>query len=1000
MPKKKKKSRSTAVDSDSGTNKASCHPVSENSVPDDEYKVVDILSLTLTPGSSTLPSFVSKNETRSSSLKYAPTVLLHENDAHQLDVVNGDQVFVLAYLSSPSTSSPMKFTQSALTRVKIWEDDDDIKNGTPIKSPRHYSTPTSSSKSKGKTTCRSGFCHLYPSTVADSFFHATTSKEKNNHVDSTFMAKPETPASKPTSSITKNTPQSSKSKFSFAIGGGGWDDAMGSPPSVKSPSTPGNKASSSVCNVVLVPLESNLGDLVSAALCRTAHSVTMSIEDSKNEADTTKAYTDSTGPMAQRVILAHVVGEHVSNHSVVPISMRGQSVYCRVTQATTSVPDDNIIVHSPMEVKTDSTNSVNMVVSSMEQLSLNNDNTKNMESLLKEALRNVNEQQEQQALLLFRITHDTNIQFMDEASDNGNPIIGESAKIRKKPLVVGLDTVIQQVQAALETTLLHSELFRSGIPTSTALRPPKGVLLHGPSGVGKSRLACQVGQNFDQDFHVDSIHCTSLQSQTAFVGQAEQLLVRLFQDAQRPRSGKKGCLLILDDIHLICPRRQGTNVGADRLSSTLLALLDGIDSNKKGYSNDAEYYPMAILAITTNPGMLDAALRRPGRLDTEIEVSIPDEPPTRAKILQFQLESLGATLPEFTEAEWLSLARLAKGFTGADLTLAAKEAVRKSYVNVGGSNPVVPTIDILQTAIRSVKPSAIKAVTVEVPRVPWSSIGGMDEVKTQLREAIELPLTHAATFRKLGIRPPRGVLLYGPPGCSKTLMARALATEGHMNFLAVKGPELLSKWLGESERALAALFRRARLASPAVIFFDEVDAIASKRGGSGSGGGERLLSQLLTELDGVHQGGAGEGGRVVIVCATNRPDLLDSALMRPGRIDRMIYVGVPDERSRESILRIGLAGKSCADDIDFSLLVDEKISGGLSGAELIAACRDAALKAMEEYEDALETGPNKDPAKIPIIQMEQLINSLVEMERQITSEVLEFYASFQGKGMK
>jgi SpoVK/Ycf46/Vps4 family AAA+-type ATPase len=198
----------------------------------------------------------------------------------------------------------------------------------------------------------------------------------------------------------------------------------------------------------------------------------------------------------------------------------------------------------------------------------------------------------------------------------------------------------------------------------------------------------------------------------------------------------------------------------------------------------------------------------------------------------------------------------------------------------------------------------------------------MEQVKRQLREAVELPLTHATMFQKLDIRPPKGVLLYGPPGCSKTLMARALATEGHMNFLAVKGPELLSKWLGESERALASLFRRARLASPSIIFFDEVDAIATKRGGGSSGGGERLLSQLLTELDGIQSGGGGSGDqnkhRVMVICATNRPDLLDSALMRPGRIDRMIYVGVPDTASRLKILEIGLQGKSCEADLDVS----------------------------------------------------------------------------------
>lgn len=698
--------------------------------------------------------------------------------------------------------------------------------------------------------------------------------------------------------------------------------------------------------------------------------------------------------------------ERVSKNTTIPVSMLGLSHHVQVIHAEAVQNDDANTAKAVVP-----SNDGKDLVAGMERLSIEDSPKSSLETSLIRSLESLDEQ-DRQALLLYEITHDTNIQFgteKDVCRENERVEIAPSPP-PKKALVVGLDSVIQQVQSALETAVIHSELFRgrrnANSNTHSVLRPPKGVLLHGPSGVGKSRLALQVGQQLESSFHVEYIHCTELQSQTAFVGQAEKQLVRMFQAAQRHRPGKKGSLLILDDIHLICPRRQGANVGSDRLASTLLALLDGIDATQNPRDNDETYYPMMILAVTTNPGMLDAALRRPGRLDTEIEVPVPDEPSTRAKILRFQLENMEATIPEFSDATWMSLARLAKGFTGADLTLAAKEALRKSYsASAGGddSDRNCPTLEILKAAIRSVKPSAIKAVTVEVPRVPWSSIGGMDEVKTQLREAIELPLTHAAMFHKLGIRPPRGVLLYGPPGCSKTLMARALATEGHMNFLAVKGPELLSKWLGESERALAALFRRARLASPAVIFFDEVDAIASKRGGGGSGGGERLLSQLLTELDGIHpwKDTPGEGGRVVIVCATNRPDLLDSALMRPGRIDRMIYVGVPDESSRERILRIGLRGKSCADDIDYSHLVKEDISGGLSGAELIAACRDAALKAMEEYEDALENDDGRDDKQHgdPMIRMDHLVFALTEMERQITPEMLDFYASFHGKSI-
>lgn len=313
----------------------------------------------------------------------------------------------------------------------------------------------------------------------------------------------------------------------------------------------------------------------------------------------------------------------------------------------------------------------------------------------------------------------------------------------------------------------------------------------------------------------------------------------------------------------------------------------------------------------------------------EIEVAVPDDK-ARADIMKFHLSQI-MTEQRISEMDLNALARLAKGFTGADCKLAVKEAVRTALsrtprveTNCEPADDLVQhslsVINVqyadLEHAIRMTKPSAIKSVAVEVPNVPWSAIGGMDDVKALLKESIELPLTHPHLFEMMQVPPPKGILLYGPPGCSKTLCARAIATEGNMNFLAVKGPELLSKWLGESERALASLFRRARLAAPAVIFFDELDSIASTRGDGGSGS-DRLLSQLLTELDGVTSGG--KGGRVVVVGATNRPDVLDAALTRPGRMDRMIYVGLPDEKGRKGIFKIGLSGKDCHEDVNVSL---------------------------------------------------------------------------------
>ena len=291
----------------------------------------------------------------------------------------------------------------------------------------------------------------------------------------------------------------------------------------------------------------------------------------------------------------------------------------------------------------------------------------------------------------------------------------------------------------------------------------------------------------------------------------------------------------------------------------------------------------------------------------------------------------------------------------------------------------------------------------------WSDIGGMDKVKRELRDAIEQPLQHADLYRKLRLPSPRGILLYGPPGCSKTLTARALATEGQMNFLAVKGPELLSKWLGESERALAALFRRALMASPAIIFFDEMDAIASKRGTGDSASSSRLLSQLLKELDGVSSSSstAGAGAPslttrrnvVVVVGATNRPDLLDPALTRPGRMDRMIYVGPPDAASRENIFALGLRDRPCdAAAVDWKALARE--SAGFSGAEIVAICRDEALLALQEYhhhQQQQHDDCNLEAAATPVISGHHVKKAMADMNRQITPAMLDFYDSYRTK---
>jgi SpoVK/Ycf46/Vps4 family AAA+-type ATPase len=635
----------------------------------------------------------------------------------------------------------------------------------------------------------------------------------------------------------------------------------------------------------------------------------------------------------------------------------------------------------------------------------------------------------------YRISHETRVQIVSK----DHLVDAEATATVHTPQkwVAGLNATVEQVQTLLWTPLLRPEMFGGfGIAN---VKPPRGVLLYGPSGVGKTCLAKQILSNFamlhDNSIPSEYVHCASLQSQATLVGVAERNLKRLFSVSKNNEHGK---LLVLDDIHLIAPLRgdpQLASTTSDRLTATLLALLDGLGPGNIDSNQQNRKQPMVvILAITSNPSMLDPALRRPGRLDVEVEVPTPDEASTRAEILQLHLQTLGGKVFKTNKDEccdmddegWLELANLAKGFNGADCMLAVKEAMRSaildgtiSHINKQiveseisprfiefNTESNLETLSIrvehLRAAIQRIKPSAIKSVaTVEIPKVLWSSIGGMETVKRELREAIEVPLgaLHGEWLERLRVPPPRGILLYGPPGCSKTLMARALATEGRMNFLAVKGPELLSKWLGESERALASLFRRARMASPSIIFFDEIDAIASKRGGFGDSSAgsssSRLLSQLLTELDGVNHPGIVTSSsktppRVVVVGATNRPDLLDNALTRPGRIDRMIYVGVPDSESRARILEITLAGQTSLDeDIDIPWLASDEISHGFSGAEMVAICRDAALLALEESDSLASTD------SMPKIAMRHLLQATKDMQRQITHEMLEFYNSYR-----
>ncbi|OQR94990.1 ATPase AFG2 protein [Achlya hypogyna] len=478
----------------------------------------------------------------------------------------------------------------------------------------------------------------------------------------------------------------------------------------------------------------------------------------------------------------------------------------------------------------------------------------------------------------------------------------------------GLQTQIDAVRQLVEQPLVNPGLFaRFGLP------PPKGVLLFGPPGTGKTMIARAVAAAASAK--VFTINGPELVSK--FVGESEANVRAVFRAA----AAQSPALVFIDEIDALCPKRDATVGDMERrVVATLLTCMDGLDAAPG----------VVVLAATNRPNALDPALRRPGRLDREIEIPIPSAA-DRLRILQKTLRPMPHAVGD-TELE--AIAGQAHGYVGADLSALCKEAallaLRRSLAHVQ------VTAGDLRVAMSKIRPSALREITLDVPRVLWSEIGGQGGIKQQLKEAVEWPLTHPEAFVRMGIRPPKGILLYGPPGCSKTLTAKALATEGGMNFIAIKGPELFSKWVGESEKAIQAIFAKARAAAPSVVFFDEIDAVAGARSGSSSSGvGDRVLSQLLNELDGIEP-----LKKVIIVAATNRPDLLDAALMRPGRIDRVLYVGPPDAAARQEILGIHTRKMPLAPDVDLAALA--LATDRFSGAELAAFCREAALAAIQE----------------------------------------------------
>lgn len=528
---------------------------------------------------------------------------------------------------------------------------------------------------------------------------------------------------------------------------------------------------------------------------------------------------------------------------------------------------------------------------------------------------------------IVRISENTEIELKEQAV--------EKIEETRIPTVTyedigGLHDEIKKVREMIELPLKHPELFdRLGIA------PPKGVLMYGPPGTGKTLLAKAVANEAGAHF----ISLAGPEIMSKFYGQSEENLRKVFENAEK----NSPAIIFIDEIDAIAPKREEVTGEVERrVVSQLLTLMDGLKARGK----------VIVIAATNRVNAIDPALRRPGRFDREIEMGVPNKK-GRKEILEIHTRHM----PLSKDVDLEKLSEITYGFVGADLEALAKEAamhvLRRIQPKMSGLEEKKPLPDELvkdlvvtkrdfEYAMRMVQPSAMREVMIEIPKVKWSDVGGLEEVKKRLKESVEWPLKYPDSFKKMGIKPPKGILLYGPPGCGKTLMARAVANESESNFISVKGPELLSKWVGESERMVREIFRKAKQVSPTIIFFDEIDSLAPSRVASSSDShvGERVVSQLLSEISGLE-----ELNDVVIMAATNRPDMVDAALLRPGRFDKQILIPEPDEGSRLKILEI-YTKKMPLEKVDLKKMAKE--TEGYSGADLEALCREAALSALRE----------------------------------------------------
>jgi len=559
---------------------------------------------------------------------------------------------------------------------------------------------------------------------------------------------------------------------------------------------------------------------------------------------------------------------------------------------------------------------------------------------------------------IIKVTAETKLTILNEPAPEGKGLPRTTYED-----IGGLQVEIQRVREMVELPLRHPELFQR-----LGIEPPKGVLLHGSPGCGKTLLARAVANESEANFY--SINGPEIMSK--FYGESEARLREIFQQAQQNAPS----IIFVDELDAIAPKREDVTGEVERrVVAQMLALMDGLS----GRGN------VIVIGATNRPGALDPALRRPGRFDREIEISVPDKK-GRHEVLQIHTRGM----PLAADVDLNKLASMTHGYTGADLAALTREtamkALRRYLPQITLEEERIPpevlekmevTMDDFLGAYKEVTPTAMREVYIEVSSVHWEDAGGLEEVKQHLKEAVEWPLKNPEIFTRLGIRPPKGILMYGPPGCGKTLLARAVATESEANFISIKGPEVFSKWVGESEKAIREVFRKARMAAPAVIFLDEIDSLTPRRGMgmSDSGVSERVISQLLTEMDGITT-----LQDIVVIAATNRPDMVDSAVIRPGRFDRLIYVPEPDDKSRYQIFKIYTKNMPLSKDVDLNQLA--MMTKYYSGADIESLCREAAMHALRRDVNASE------------VTMKDFQDAMKEMGPSITPDMEKWYKSF------